>query len=178
MNNIDFHLENTWKIMCEESDTREFGKFISPVAEKSWVPEWLNSKGFKNNPAPLDEDGQCPKYDILEVSGKRIQVKFRGSKGKSGLPNLHMENTRRSSGKNLVGGAKNGQVRSAVTDSDAYLFVIPNGELWESEKWEVLIIPTAVLEDPKMPGYLTGRVPADIIKKYRSVDPVEVLNVV
>ena len=72
----------------------------------------------------------------------------------------------------------NGQVRSAVTDSDFYLFVIPMGQLWDSDMWHILVIPTTKLEDVSMPGYLTGRVPSSIIKEYMEKSPEEVLSAV
>lgn len=176
MKNITHHIQNTWRILCEESDTREFGKFIAPIVERSIVPEWLEENGFTNSPAPVDAEGQQEKYDILTDSGIRVQVKFRGAKTKSGRPMLHMENTRRSTGKNAGAGAANGQVRSGVNDSDVYLFVIPTGELWEVEKFQYLAIPTVELEDEKMPGYCRSSVSAKIMDLYLKLNPIETLN--
>jgi len=176
MNNITHHIQNTWSILCEERDTREFGKFIAPIVERSIVPEWLAENGFTNEPAPTDEEGQQEKYDILTDGGIRVQVKFRGAKTKSGRPMLHMENTRRSSGKNEGKGAANGQVRSGIHDSDVYLFVIPTGELWEVEKYQYLVIPTTELEDDKMPGYCRSSVTAKVMDKWLAADAVETLS--
>ena len=176
MNNITHHIQNTWRILCEESDTREFGKFIAPIVERSIVPEWLEENGFSNSPAPVDSEGQQEKYDILTDSGVRVQVKFRGAKSKSGRPVLHMENTRRSTGKNAGAGSSNGQVRSGVNDSDVYLFVIPTGELWEVEKFEYLVIPTGELEDDKMEGYCRSSVSAKVMDVWLKMNPLETLN--
>ena len=176
MNNISHHIQNTWSILCEESDTREFGKFIAPIVERSIVPEWLEENGFSNSPAPVDSEGQQEKYDILTANGIRIQVKFRGAKSPSGRPVLHMENTRRSTGKNAGKGAANGQVRSGITDSDVYLFVIPTGELWEVEKFQYLVIPTTELEDEKLPGYCRSSVSAKVMDKWLAENPVATLS--
>ena len=176
MKSITHHIQNTWRILCEESDTREFGKFIAPIVERSIVPEWLEENGFANAPAPVDAEGQQEKYDILTESGIRVQVKFRGAKSKSGRPCLHMENTRRSTGKNADAGAANGQVRSGVTDSDVYLFVIPTGELWEVDKFTYLVIPTSELEDAKMPGYCRSSVTAKVMDKWLAEDAVATLR--
>ena len=176
MKNITHHIENTWKILCEESDTREFGKFIAPIVERSIVPEWLEERGFTNSPAPVDSEGQVEKYDILTESGVRVQVKFRGAKTSSGRPILHMENTRRSTGKNAGKGAANGQVRSGVNDSDVYLFVIPTGELWEVDKFTYLVIPTRELEDKNMKGYCRSSVTAKVMDKWLEADAVATLS--
>jgi len=176
MNNITHHISNTWRILCEESDTREFGKFIAPIVERSIVPEWLEENGFSNAPAPVDSEGQQEKYDILTDSGVRVQVKFRGAKSKSGRPVLHMENTRRSTGKNAGKGSAGGQVRSGIHDSDVYLFVIPMGELWEVEKFEYLVIPTVELEDPKMEGYCRSSVSAKVMDKWLNENPLVTLS--
>jgi hypothetical protein len=176
MNNITHHIQNTWSILCEESDTREFGKFIAPIVERSIVPEWLEENGFTNSPAPVDGDGQQEKYDILTTSGIRVQVKFRGGKSASGRPSLHMENTRRSTGKNAGKGAAGGQVRSGIYDSDVYLFVIPTGELWEVDKFKYLVIPTTELEDDKMKGYCRSSVSAKVMDKWLEANEVDTLN--
>jgi hypothetical protein len=186
MNNISHHIQNTWSILCEESDTREFGKFIAPIVERSIVPEWLDENGFTNSPAPTDNEGQQEKYDILTESGIRIQVKFRGGKASKNImrkfpqfgprPKLHTENTRRSTGKNADKGAANGQVRSGIHDSDVYLFVIPTGELWEVDKYHYLVIPTVELEDDKMKGYCCSSVSAKVMDKWFALDGVATLS--
>ena len=175
MKNISHHIQNTWSILCEERDTREFGKFIAPIVERSIVPEWLEENGFSNSPAPVDSEGQQEKYDILTEGGVRIQVKFRGAKTSSGRPKLHTENTRRSTGKNAGKGSANGQVRSGIHDSDVYLFVIPTGELWEVDKFTYLVVPTTELEDEKMPGYCRSSVTAKVMDKWLAADPVATL---
>ena len=186
MNNITHHIQNTWSILCEESDTREFGKFIAPIVERSIVPEWLEENGFSNSPAPVDGDGQQEKYDILTTGGIRVQVKFRGGKASKNVmrkfphvglrPKLHTENTRRSTGKNADKGAANGQVRSGIHDSDVYLFVIPTGELWEVEKYYYLVIPTTELEDDKMKGYCSYSVSSKVMDKWLEENGVDTLN--
>ena len=105
--------------------------------------------GIENDKSPDDLDGQQEKYDRLSSKGLRIQAKLRG--GRSGNP-LHMEQTRRTTGKNANNGAKNGQVRYAVNSFDVILFIIPKGHE-DIFNWEFLAIPSYELEDKiNMPG--------------------------
>ena len=99
------------------------------------------------------------KYDRLSSNGLRIQVKFRGGK------TLHMEQTRRTTGKNATAGAKNGQVRYAIGSFDVILFIIPTNHD-NIDDWEYLAIPNSELEDDKMRGYCVGQVPSRLRKKY------------
>lgn len=173
---MEYHLQNTWRILCEENDTREFGKFMAPIVERSIVPLWLTNNGFASQPAPRDSEGQQEKYDIVVDGRIRVQVKFRAGKCKSGRYKLHLENTRRSTGKNADNGAKNGQVRSGIHDSDVHLFVVPTGEIWEQEKFRFLVIPTVELEDNSMKGYCCSRVNAKVMDKWNNIDGIETLR--
>lgn len=148
--------------LIEEGDTREIGKFLAFPTERIIAPQWLrNTCNVETVKSPDDSEGQQEKYDRLSVNGKlRIQVKYRGGK------DLHMEQTRRTNGKNAKNGAKNGQVRYAVNSFDVALFIIPKGHENISE-WEYLAIPSYELEDSKMPGFCVARVPAALRKKYR-----------
>jgi len=148
--------------LIREGDTREIGKFLAFTTEKIIAPEWMeNECGIKTISAP-DEENQQARYDRLAVDSKlRIQVKFRGGK------TLHMEQTRRTTGRNANGGAKNGQVRYSMDSFDVILFVIPNNEYEDPSNWDYLVIPVFELEDPQMPGYCVGRVSAALIKKYK-----------
>jgi hypothetical protein len=146
--------------LITEGDTREIGKFLAFPTERIIAPQWLRDEcGIENDKSPDDLDGQQEKYDRLSSKGLRIQVKFRGGK------DLHMEQTRRTSGKNATNGAKNGQVRYSINSFDVVLIIIPNGYDNISE-WEYLAIPSNELEDKKMPGYCVARVPAKIRRKY------------
>jgi hypothetical protein len=157
-----------------ENDTREIGKFLAYTTEKVIAPEWLKQQcGLNVISAPDDEDGQQSKYDLLvKDSGLRIQVKFRGGK------TLHMEQTRRTTGKNSTGGSKNGQVRYSVDSFDVVLFVIPNGQYENYKEWNYIAIPAEELECDDMPGYCVGTVPAKVKKKYegKSVEVIGMLN--
>lgn len=146
--------------LITEGDTREIGKFLAFPTERIIAPQWLRDEcGIENDKSPDDLDGQQEKYDRLSSKGLRIQVKFRGGK------DLHMEQTRRTSGKNATNGAKNGQVRYSINSFDVVLIIIPNGYDNISE-WEYLAIPSNELEDKKMPGYCVACVPAKIRRKY------------
>ena len=151
-----------FEMLIEEGDTREIGKFLAFTTEKVIAPQWLEETcGIKTVDSP-DEENQQARYDRLAVgSNLRIQVKYRGGKS------LHMEQTRRTTGRNAVGGAKNGQVRYSTDSFDVILFVIPNGQYADTSNWEYLAIPAWELEDETMPGFCVGRVSAALQKKYR-----------
>lgn len=149
--------------LIEEGDTREIGKFLAFTTEKIIAPQWLSeSCGIDTIDAP-DEENQQARFDRLALvpNKLRIQVKYRGGKC------LHMEQTRRTTGRNASGGSKNGQVRYSTDSFDVILFVIPNGEYTDTSKWDYLAIPASELEDETMPGYCVGRVPAALQKKYQ-----------
>ena len=147
--------------LIKEGDTREIGKFLAFPTERIIAPQWLRDEcGIENIPSPDDSEGQQEKYDRLSVPGDlRIQVKYRGGN------TLHMEQTRRTTGKNATNGAKNGQVRYAVDSFDVILFIIPKGHEDISD-WEYLAIPSYELEDKKMPGFCVGQVPVVLRRKY------------
>lgn len=146
--------------LIAEGDTREIGKFLAFPTERIIVPQWLREEcGIENDKSPDDLDGQQEKYDRLSSKGLRIQVKYRGGN------TLHMEQTRRTTGKNANNGAKNGQVRYAVNSFDVILFIIPKGHE-DISNWEFLAIPSYELEDKNMPGYCVGSVPVSVRKKY------------
>ncbi len=146
--------------LITEGDTREIGKFLAFPTERIIAPQWLREEcGIDTKPSPDDDEGQQEKYDRLSTNGLRIQVKFRGGK------TLHMEQTRRTTGKNASAGAKNGQVRYAIGSFDVILFIIPTNHD-NIDDWEYLAIPNSELEDDKMNGYCVGQVPSRLRKKY------------
>ena len=146
--------------LIKEGDTREIGKFLAFPTERIIAPQWLRDVcDIATTPSPDDSEGQQEKYDRITPGGIRIQVKYRGGN------TLHMEQTRRTTGKNATNGAKNGQVRYATDSFDVILFIIPKGHEDISE-WEYLAIPSYELEDKKMPGFCVGQVPAVLRRKY------------
>jgi hypothetical protein len=147
--------------LIKEGDTREIGKFLAFPTERIIAPQWLRDVcNIETIQSPDDSEGQQEKYDRLTISGRvRIQIKYRGGN------TLHMEQTRRTTGKNASNGAKNGQVRYAVDSFDVILFIIPKGHEDISE-WEYLAIPSYELEDKNMPGFCVGQVPAVLRRKY------------
>ena len=146
--------------LIAEGDTREIGKFLAFPTERIIAPQWLREEcGIETTPSPDDSEGQQEKYDRLSEGGLRIQVKYRGGN------TLHMEQTRRTTGKNATNGAKNGQVRYAVDSFDVILFIIPTNHD-NIDDWDYLAIPSYELEDKNMPGYCVGSVPAKLRKKY------------
>ena len=159
--------------LITEGDTREIGKFLAFPTERIIAPQWLKDQcGVETVKSPDDAEGQQEKYDRLSIKGKaRFQVKFRGGK------TLHMEQTRRTTGKNATRGAKNGQVRYAVGSFDVILFIIPRGGFENISDWEYLAIPSYELEDPKMPGYCVGQVPAVLQRQYRGRAKEIIINI-
>ena len=146
--------------LITEGDTREIGKFLAFPTERIIAPQWLREEcGIHTIPSPDDTEGQQEKYDRLSTNKLRIQVKYRGGN------TLHMEQTRRTTGKNATAGAKNGQVRYAIGSFDVILFIIPTNHD-NIDDWEYLAIPNSELEDDKMPGYCVGQVPSRLRKKY------------
>ena len=147
--------------LIKEGDTREIGKFLAFPTERIIAPHWLIEVcNVATTSSPDDEEGQQEKYDRITSGGVRIQVKYRGGN------TLHMEQTRRTTGKNATNGAKNGQVRYAVDSFDVILFIIPKGHE-DISNWEYLAIPSYELEDKKMPGFCVGQVPASVRRKYQ-----------
>lgn len=149
--------------LVKEGDPREIGKFLAYPTERIIAPAWLEEVCGLRTTVPEDEEGQQPTYDRLGVEKKlRVQVKFRGGK------NLHMEQTRRTTGKNASNGAKNGQVRYSIDSFDFILFIIPKSFV-DVTDWEYLAIPSFELEDPQMPGYCTASVRAAVRNKYQGL---------
>jgi len=155
--------------LLAEGDTREIGKFLAYTSERIIVPEWLYSIcGINTKPSSDDNEGQQEKYDRITDNGLRIQVKFRGGKNKATKrPKLHMEQTRRSTGKNANAGAANGQVRYAINSFDVALFAIPGDDIANLNCWEFMAIPIYELEDTKKPGYCRAGVPVTVQDKYK-----------
>ena len=154
-------VQKGFNLLINEGDTREMGKMLAFTTEKVIVPEWLQSVCNINSHSSADENNQQATHDLTTSNGVKLQVKFRGGK------TLHMEQTRRTTGKNATKGAKNGQVRYDVNSFDVVIFVIPTNYSNQSE-WEYLAIPAYELEDPKMPGYCVGTVPKSIQNKYKN----------
>lgn len=162
-------VELGFRELIAEGDTREIGKFLAYTSERIIVPEWLSSVcGINTKPSSDDNEGQQEKYDRITDNGLRIQVKFRGGKNKATKrPKLHMEQTRRSTGKNANAGAVNGQVRYAINSFDVALFAIPGDDIANLNCWEFMAIPINELEDTKKQGYCRACVPANVQDKYK-----------
>ena len=141
-------------------DTREIGKFLAYPTERKIAPKWLKETcEIETVPAPNDNKGQQEKYDLLSTNGLRIQVKYRGGK------TLHLEQTRRTTGKNKNAGAHNGQVRYSTDSFDVVLIVIPTIYSYP-DQWNYLAIPISDLENVNKPGFCVGEVPAGVKNKF------------
>lgn len=166
-------LVESFKEKVSEESARDVGKILQ-FANEIFIRKWIKDFcGIDNDKVENDEFGNEPSWDInMYPSSKRsrivrVQAKFRGGKSKSGMPTLHMENTRRVSKKNLGDASSSGHVAYSKDEFDVVVFTIPREDIFTTEHWEVLAIPTYELIDPKYPNYLCRRVSSALYKKYK-----------
>lgn len=142
----------------------ELGKLFAPAAEL-FARDWINENTAVQcelRPNRGKENNQGG-YDLVTTKGKRVQVKLRSR-------TLHLENTRRNSEKNQGAASKSGHVAYSDNEFDVAVFVRPGSwsenepnDWHDTSKWEVLIIPTQALKDPKILA-LSGEA---LAKKYK-----------
>ena len=157
-------------------NTRELGK-IRQHANEFVVQEWLNADCSGGKWAVLrheemteeqfgELDHNCSGWDLIEpVSGMTTQAKYRAGKNEGNR--WHMEQTRRTSGNNSDK-AHNGQVRYQVGEFDVIIFTSPEDITTSFSSEDLIAIPSEELHDPKKPGFLVGRVPLKIVRKWRA----------
>ena len=86
-----------------------------------------------------------------------------------------MEQTRRTSGANK-NKSHNGQVRYGEDEFDIIIFTSPETMTDQFSIKDLIAIPASELKDPKKKGFMFGRVPVKLIKKWRSKDPMSVVK--
>jgi len=167
--------------LVESKNTQVLGK-IRQEANEYMVQDWLRTrfKVYRHAEMTKEEfgplDSNCTGWDILEPeTGMRIQVKYRG--GKSESNRWHMEQTRRTSGKNEEK-SHNGQVRYSDDEFDVMIFTSPSEIRNAFHESDLIAIPVSELKDLKKPGFLVGRVPPKLVKKWQNKNPMEVIKAV
>jgi hypothetical protein len=159
MNTQDLLLES-FQRKIKEGNTKDTSKILQ-FAYEDFVLYKLKQNGIVCNFAQTNNKNDLS-YDLITEDNIRIQVKGRASTTSSGRPNLHLENTRRVSGKNKGNASKSGHVSYGLDEHDIIVFVLPI-DFSDVETWKCLAIPTKSLEDPKNKGRLIRNVPAGII---------------
>lgn len=156
------YLYKSYDKMVETADTRELGKLFA-IPSEYWQKDWINSHTSLSVSRREDVEKDCDKnqagYDLLSTRGLRIQCKFRAKV-------LHLENTRRNSKKNQGAASTSGHVAYSVGECDVFCFARPNDDYKTTEKWKILAIPAAELEDPGNPGFIRRSVPKKIERKF------------
>lgn len=154
--------------LLEKKQVRELGKLIAESNEyiqQDWINENTNVVVKRRD----DDDKNGAGYDLESLDGiLTIQGKVRSS-------DLHLEQTRRKSKKNL-NSADTGHVAYSVGESDLYMFTRPNMDDYSNlSEWDFIVIPEKELIDPKNPNCLLTRIPKRIWKKYLGM-AVQVIN--
>tara|TARA_B100000287_G_C20483538_1_gene722108 strand:+ start:124 stop:711 length:588 start_codon:yes stop_codon:yes gene_type:complete len=164
--------------LIAEQNTQIIGK-IRQAANEHVVQEWLSTefKVYRHEEIPdkMDLfDHNKSGWDMVELeSGMRIQAKYRA--GKNEANRWHMEQTRRTSGANK-NKSHNGQVRYGEDEFDIIIFTSPEAMTDQFSTKDLIAIPASELKDPKKKGFMFGRVPVKLIKKWRSKDPMSVVK--
>lgn len=146
-----------------EKNWRDLGKIMAESNEfiqMDWINKNTSLKVTKRK--DFDGDPDASGYDLITTDRKlKIQCKLRAT-------TLHLEQTRRKSGKNKRKENNTGHVRYRVDEADVFIFSRPNLDCYLNiEEWEYIVIPSWALEDPKVPGYLLPSVPKKVWKKFQ-----------
>jgi hypothetical protein len=166
--------------LIDEKNTREIGKSRQHSSERL-VQNYLNENWRKvyrqeelKNMEGIDHDHNESGFDLLEpISGLKIQVKYRGGS------NIHLEQTRRTSTKNLGKASESGHVVYSSGEFDVLLAIRPTEFRYDFQpEKDLVIIPEHELHDSKNPGFLAksvGRLKErELRSKYKNI--VDVLN--
>ena len=155
------YVRMAYDVMVQTVDTREIGKTLA-IPSEYWQRDWINeetSLEVQRREDVEDCDRNQSGYDLRSAKGLRIQSKFRSSA-------LHLENTRRNSQKNQGAASSSGHVAYSLGECDVFCFTRPNGEYNTTDKWEILAIPAAALEDPKNPGFIRRSIPKSLERQW------------
>jgi hypothetical protein len=173
------YIKETLNSMLVTCKPNELGKLFAPAAEL-FARDWINENTTVQcelRPNRGKENNQGG-YDLVTTRGKRVQVKLRSR-------TLHLENTRRNSEKNQGAASKSGHVAYSDNEFDVAVFVRPGSwsenepnDWHDTSKWEVLIIPTQALKDPKNPGFIRRSVGKKIQRKFqdKSIQTIELIE--
>jgi len=150
------------KNLLRDKNYRDLGKLFAESNEyiqEDWINENCSFQVEKRN--DFNNDADASGYDLISVDNKlKIQSKLRAK-------NIHLEQTRRNSGKNIIAENNTGHVRYKVDELDIVLVSRPNLDDYANiDKWELIALPTKHIEDPKTPGYCYANVPKKVWSKY------------
>lgn len=150
------------KGLLRDKNYRDLGKLFAEANEyfqQDWINQYCNFEVEKRN--DFDNNADASGYDLISINGKlKIQAKLRAK-------TIHLEQTRRKSGKNTIAENNTGHVRYKVDELDVVLVSRPNLDEYDNmDKWELIALPTKDIEDPKTPGYCYANVPKSIWSKY------------
>lgn len=150
--------------LVAKKNNRDLGKFFAESNEYfhiDWVNENCSFKVIKRDEDENDTDVDESGYDIISYDKKlKIQSKIRAT-------TVHLEQTKRKSGKNLRKENNTGHVRYNLNDFDVLLLSRPDVNNYVNmDNWNIIAIPIKNLEDPKTPGYCYANVPKKVWSKY------------
>jgi len=159
----------------QEGNTKDVSKILQ-FAYEEYVKYKLNENNIICNFAYSTNKNDLS-FDLITNDNIRIQVKGRAATTSSGRPNLHMENTRRVSGKNKGNSSKSGHVSYGTDEHDVVIFVLPK-DFSDTATWECLAIPTKNLEDPNNKGRLVRSVSTKIIDTWSQYSINQVFDMI
>jgi hypothetical protein len=157
--------------LLRDENWRDLGKLFAEPNEY-WQEDWINKNcSFEvEKRSDYSEDADASGFDLISKNGKmKIQTKLRAK-------TIHLEQTRRKSGKNQIAENNTGHVRYKVDELDVVLVTRPDlKDYADMSKWQVIALPTKAIEDPKTPGYCFANVPKKIWSQYvgRAVEVLE-----
>lgn len=149
--------------LLRDKNWRDLGKLFAEPNEyfqRDWINENCSFQVKKRN--DFNDDADASGYDLISIDDikLRIQSKLRAK-------DIHLEQTRRNSGKNIITENNTGHIRYKVDESDVVLISRPNLDEYENmDRWELIALPTKDIEDPKTPGYCYATVPKKVWSKY------------
>ena len=147
--------------LLRDKNLIDLGKLYAEPNEyfqTDWINENCSFQVEKRN--DFDNDADASGYDIKADNGMLIQAKIRSK-------TIHLEQTRRKSGKNTITENNTGHVRYKIDELDVVLVSRPNLDEYNNmSKWELIALPTKDIEDPRTPGYCYANVPKTVWSKY------------
>jgi len=163
------YLLSAFSSMVNRKDIREIGKILA-IANEYYQKDWINenTKLKVDRVEEMDKGNDGSGYDLLSSTGVRIQSKFRSNQ-------LHFENTRRSSKKNIGKAMKTGHVAYKIDEADIVLITRPNNDYINLKSASLIAIPMKELEDLNNVGFCRTRIPSEVVKKYEG-KTIEVLE--
>ena len=177
MKSLVEYQEIAMKRLMQEHNLRDLGKMFGDANEDIQCDWITKNTSFTALPrSDFDDDPDASGYDLKTQNGMLIQSKVRAT-------DIHLEQTRRLSAKNVGDASSTGHVSYSVDEFDVLLVSRPLGnkatkrdkyidtsrpieEYDDVEKWDMIAIPEYALHDPKRPEFLRNSVPKSIWSQY------------